>query len=124
MGPGEGAAMSRSGQPSDYAKESRPGGLTHSGSPRLWSLTKQRGLDLCPLMNRMGGLSLLLHLERYYESSVPDSIAATIWYTGTTKKSHAYVTIVTVGLSWTPVGHASGFHSHHHIDDQSPRVVP
>ncbi|KAF9626275.1 hypothetical protein IFM89_031788 [Coptis chinensis] len=35
------------------------------------------------------GLSLLPDLERYYESSVPDSIAA-IRFTGTTKKSHAY----------------------------------
>jgi len=41
------------GRPPDYAKESRPGGLVHSGSPRLWWLTKQRGLDLCLLMNRM-----------------------------------------------------------------------
>lgn len=29
---------------------------------------------------------------RYYESSAPDSLAAAIWFTGTTKKSHAYVT--------------------------------
>lgn len=40
------------------------------------------------------GLSLLPDLERYYESSVPDSIAAAIWFTGTTKKSHAYVTVI------------------------------
>ncbi|CAN4112047.1 unnamed protein product [Withania somnifera] len=38
----------------------------------------------------LGGLSLLPDLERYYKSSVPDSIAAAIWFTGTTKKSHAY----------------------------------
>jgi len=65
-------------------------------------------------------------LERYYESSVPDSFAAAIWFTGTTKKSHAYVT-VTDGL--IILGHedpsrASGFHSHHHIDDKSPRALP
>ena len=36
---------------------------------------------------------VLPDLERYYESSVPDSIAAAIWFTGTTKKSHAYVTV-------------------------------
>ncbi|KAK7380835.1 hypothetical protein VNO78_33354 [Psophocarpus tetragonolobus] len=47
---------------------------------------------------KRGGLSLLPDLERYYESSVPDSITATIWFTGTTKKSHAYVTTVTDGL--------------------------
>lgn len=40
------------------------------------------------------GLSLLPDLERYYESSVPDSMAAAIWFTGTTKKSHAYVTVI------------------------------
>jgi len=34
----------------------------------------------------LGGLSLLPDLERYYESSVPDSIAAAIWFTGTTQK--------------------------------------
>ncbi|CAN1200279.1 hypothetical protein LINPERHAP2_LOCUS45152 [Linum perenne] len=66
------------------------------------------------------------YLERYYESSVPDSFAAAIWFTGTTKKSHAYVT-VTDGL--IILGHedpsrASGFHSHHHIDDKSPRALP
>lgn len=75
----------------------------------------------------LGGLSLLPDLERYYESSVPDSIAAAIWFTGTTKEYHAYVTTVTEVLSWTtktPVGRASGFHSHHHIDDKSPRALP
>ncbi|KAL5798437.1 hypothetical protein ACOSQ2_003257 [Xanthoceras sorbifolium] len=40
------------------------------------------------------GQSGLSNLERYYESSVPDSIAAAIWFTGTTKKSHAYVTVI------------------------------
>ncbi|KAK7325846.1 hypothetical protein VNO80_33893 [Phaseolus coccineus] len=83
----------------------------------------QRAEDPLRVLSR-GGLSLLPDLERYYESSVPDSIAAAIWFTGTTKKSHAYVTTVTDGLSWTPVGRASGFHSHHHIDDQSPRALP
>ena len=43
-----------------------------------------------------GGLSLLPDLERYYESSVPDSLAAAIWFTGTTKKSHAYVTVTDI----------------------------
>ncbi|CAN6472114.1 unnamed protein product [Victoria cruziana] len=33
-------------------------------------------------------------LERYYESSVPDSLAAAIWFTGTTKNSLASVTDV------------------------------
>ncbi|CAH9118382.1 unnamed protein product [Cuscuta epithymum] len=42
----------------------------------------------------LGGLSLLPDLERYYKSSVPDSIAAAIWFTGTTKKSHAYVSVI------------------------------
>ena len=35
-------------------------------------------------------------LERYYESSVPDSLAAAIWFTGTTKKYHAYVTVTDI----------------------------
>lgn len=65
-------------------------------------------------------------LERYYESSVPDSIAAAIWFTGTIKKSHAYVT-VTDGFiisDHEDPGRASGFHSHHHIDEKSPRALP
>ena len=32
--------------------------------------------------------------------------------------------LLMVLLSFTPVGRASGFHSHHHIDDQSPRALP
>ena len=55
---------------------------------------------LAPIRITLGSLSLLPDLERYYESSVPDSIAAAIWFTGTTKKSHAYVTVID-GLSWT-----------------------
>lgn len=66
----------------------------------------------------LGGLSLLPDLERYYESSVPDSIAAAIWFTGTTKKSHAYVTVIDcfIILDHEDSGRASGFYSHHHID--------
>ena len=74
----------------------------------------------------LGGLSLLPDLERYYESSVPDSIAAAIWFTGTTKKSHAYVTVIDgfIILDHEDPSRASGFHSHHHIDDKSPRAPP
>ncbi|KAI5582051.1 hypothetical protein BDE02_07G060400 [Populus trichocarpa] len=54
----------------------------------------QSGLSGQPHSNYVRGLSLLPDLERYYESSVPDSIAAAIWFTGTTKKSHAYVTVI------------------------------
>ncbi|KAK8704880.1 hypothetical protein V6N13_048492 [Hibiscus sabdariffa] len=74
----------------------------------------------------LGGLSLLPDLERYYESSVPDSIVAAIWFTGTTKKSHAYVTVIDcfIILDYEGPGHASGFHSRHHIDDKSPRALP
>ena len=74
----------------------------------------------------LGGLSLLPDLERYYESSVPDSIAAAIWFTGTTKKSHAYVTVIDglIILDHEDPSRASGFHSHHHIDDKSPRALP
>lgn len=76
--------------------------------------------------NYVRGLSLLPDLERYYESSVPDSIAAAIWFTGTTKKSHAYVTVIDgfLILDYEGPGRASGFHSHHHIDEKSPRALP
>lgn len=79
-----------------------------------------------PIRITLGGLSLLPDLERYYESSVPDSIAAAIWFTGTTKKSHAYVTVIDglIILDHEDPGRASGFHSHHHIDDKSPRALP
>lgn len=74
----------------------------------------------------LGVLSLLPDLERYYKSSVPDSIAAAIWFTGTTKKSHAYVTVTDglIILDHEDPSRASGFHSHHHIDDKSPRALP
>ncbi|KAL0386506.1 UNVERIFIED_CONTAM: hypothetical protein Slati_4555200 [Sesamum latifolium] len=73
----------------------------------------------------LGVLSLLPDLERYYKSSVPDSIAAAIWFTGTTKKSHAYVTLTDglIILDHEDPSRASGFHSHHHID-KSPRALP
>lgn len=79
-----------------------------------------------PIRITLGGLLLLPDLERYYESSVPDSIAATIWFTGTTKKSHAYVTVTDglIILDHEDPGRASGFYSHHHIDDKSPRAPP
>ena len=79
-----------------------------------------------PIRVTLGGLSFLPDLERYYESSVPDSIAAAIWFTGTTKKSHAYVTLTDgfIILDHEDPGRASGFHSHHHIDDKSPRALP
>ncbi|KNA19876.1 hypothetical protein SOVF_057420 [Spinacia oleracea] len=78
------------------------------------------------LHSKLGGLSLLPDLERYYESSVPDSIAAAIWFTGTTKKSHAYVTLIDgfLILDHEDSGRASGFYSHHHIDEKSPRALP
>ncbi|KAL2517952.1 Uncharacterized protein Adt_14199 [Abeliophyllum distichum] len=74
----------------------------------------------------LGVLSLLPDLERYYKSSVPDSIAAAIWFTGTTKKSHAYVTLTDglIILDHEDPSRASSFHSHHHIDDKSPRALP
>ncbi|KAJ4967997.1 hypothetical protein NE237_014698 [Protea cynaroides] len=55
-----------------------------------------------PIQMELGGLSLLLDLERYYESS-----------------SHAYVTDVSIISDHEDPGRASGFHSHHHIDDKS-----
>jgi len=80
---------------------------------------------LAPIRITLGGLSLLPDLERYYESSVPDSIAAAIWFTGTTKKSHAYVTAIEgfIILDHEDPSRASGFHSHHHIDDKNLLVL-
>ncbi|KAL2931583.1 LysM domain receptor-like kinase 4 [Bienertia sinuspersici] len=71
----------------------------------------------------LGSLSLLPDLERCYESSVPDYIAATIWFTGTTKKSHAYVTLIDgfLILDHEDYGRSSSFYSYHHIDDKSPQ---
>uniref|UniRef100_A0A6N2KAQ9 Uncharacterized protein n=1 Tax=Salix viminalis TaxID=40686 RepID=A0A6N2KAQ9_SALVM len=101
---------SSSSQPRDGARHARP----------EWA---QRS---APIRITLGGLSLLPDLERYYESSVPDSIAAAIWFTGTTKKSHAYVTVIDglIILDHEDPGRASGFHSHHHIDGKSPRAPP
>ncbi|XP_031285004.1 uncharacterized protein LOC116143707 [Pistacia vera] len=56
----------------------------------------------------LGGLSLLPDLERYYESSIPDAIAVAIWFTGTTKKSHAYITVI---AGFIILDHDNGFES-------------
>ncbi|OIT00865.1 hypothetical protein A4A49_59791, partial [Nicotiana attenuata] len=70
----------------------------------------------------VGGPSLLLDLKRYYKSSVLYFIVTAIWFTVTTKKSHAYVTIIDglIILDHVDPSRASGFHSNHHIDDKSP----
>ena len=68
-------------------------GPSHCSSHKLWQLrlatTGARrarvGSAVSLHSNGTRGLSLLPDLERYYESSVPDSIAAAIWFTGTTK---------------------------------------
>lgn len=103
-------------------------GAPYCSSHKLWqlqlaqgpALRGQSGLSGQPPFT-LGGLSLLPDLERYYESSVPDSIAAAIWFTGTTKKSHAYVTVTDglIILDHEDPSRASSFHSHHHIDDKS-----
>ncbi|OIT31627.1 hypothetical protein A4A49_58909, partial [Nicotiana attenuata] len=74
----------------------------------------------------LGGLSLLPDLERYYKSFVSDSNAAAIWFIGTTKKSHAYVTVIDglIILDHEDPSRACGFHSNHHIDDKSPCALP
>lgn len=91
-----------------------------SSQPQGAALRGQSGLSSQPPfeLRSLGGLSLLPDLERYYESSVPDSIAAAIWFTGTTKKSHAYVTVIDcfIILDHEDSGRASGFYSHNHID--------
>ncbi|KAL4270281.1 hypothetical protein AHAS_AhasUnG0105700 [Arachis hypogaea] len=83
-------------------------GPSHCSSHKLWQLQLETtgarparpewAQRSAPIRITLGGLSLLPDLERYYESSVPDSIAAAIWFTGTTKESHAYVTTVTEGF--------------------------
>lgn len=71
-----------------------------------------------PIRMTLGGLSLLPDRQRYYESSVPDSLAAAIWFTGTTKNSSAYVTVTDVSIisDHEDPSRASSFHSHHHIE--------
>ena len=112
------------------------GAPSHCSSHKLWQLQlattgprparPEWAQRSAPIRITLGGLSLLPDLERYYESSVPDSIAAAIWFTGTTKKSHAYVTVTDgfIILDHEDPGRASGFHSHHHIDGKSPRALP
>lgn len=112
------------------------GGPSHCSSHKQWQL-QLATTGACPsrpewaqqsasIRITLGGLSLLPDLERYYESSVPDSIAAAIWFTGTTKKSHAYVTLIDgfIILDHEDSSRASGFYSHHHQDDKSPRALP
>ncbi|KAK4349277.1 hypothetical protein RND71_032032 [Anisodus tanguticus] len=79
-------------------------GPSHCNSHKLWQLQltttgahparpdwAQRSVSIQIMLE---GLSLLPDLERYYKSSIPNSIAAAIWFTGTTKKSHTYLTII------------------------------
>ncbi|KAL2922676.1 Lon protease [Bienertia sinuspersici] len=111
------------------------GAPSHCSSHKQWQL-QLATTGACPLRPEwaqhsasiqitLGSLSLLPDLERYYESFVPDYIAAAIWFTGTTKKSHAYVTLIDgfLILDHEDYGRASGFYSHHHIDDKSPRAL-
>ncbi|KAF9599263.1 hypothetical protein IFM89_036561 [Coptis chinensis] len=65
---------------------------------KLWQLHFAPRGDACEAVSGLGrssliriplrGLSLLPDLERYYESSVPDSIAAAIWFTDRTRSSY------------------------------------
>lgn len=50
----------------------------------------------------------------------------TIWFTGTTKKSHAYLTLTDalIILDHEDPSRLSAFHSHHHILDKSPHALP
>lgn len=112
------------------------GAPSHCSSHKLWQLQlattgarparPEWAQRSAPIRITLGGLSLLPDLERYYESSVPDSIAAAIWFTGTTKKSHAYVTVTDVSIisDHEDPGRASGFHSHNHIYYKYPRALP
>ena len=97
---------------------------SHCSSHKLWLLQlattgarparPEWAQRSAPIGITLGGLSLLPDLERYYESSVPDSIAAAIWFTGTTKKSHAYVTVTDgfIILDHEDPSRASGFLSY------------
>ncbi|KAK4363272.1 hypothetical protein RND71_018513 [Anisodus tanguticus] len=94
----------------------------HRGPPREARVGSAVSLH----SNYVRGLSLLPDLERYYKSSVQDSIAVATWFTGTTKKSHAYLTVIhgLIILDHEDPSCAFRFHSNHHIDDESPRVLP
>lgn len=74
----------------------------------------------------LSGLSFLLAIERYYKSSIPDSIAEAIWFTGTTKKSYVYITLIDglIILDHKDPSHASGFHFNHYINNKSFCILP
>ena len=65
-------------------------------------------------------------LVKYYKCSVPDSIGAAIWFSGTAKTSKAYVTFIDglIILDHEDPSSASTFHSNHNIDDKSSLVLP
>jgi len=68
---------------------------------------------------------LLADLERYYESSVPDSIVGPSGSPVLQKSLMLKLLLLLMDyLGPRSVGRASGFHSLHHIDDQSPRPLP
>ncbi|KAF1002588.1 hypothetical protein AG4045_005158 [Apium graveolens] len=113
-------------------------GPPHCSSHKLWQLqlATTRARPARPEWARrsasirimLGGLSFLPDLERYYKSSAPDSTAAAIWFTGTTKKSHAYVTVtdgfIILWTTKTPAALLVSIPIINHIDDQSPRALP
>ena len=113
-------------------------GPSHCSSHKLWQLQlattgarparpewAQRSASIRIML---GGLSLFPDLERYYKSSVSDSTAAAIWFTGTAKKSHACVTVtdgfIILWTTKTPVVLLVSIPIINMIDDQSPRALP
>lgn len=113
-------------------------GAPHCSSHKLWQLQlattgarparPEWARRSASIRIMLGGLSFLPDLERYYKSSAPDSTAAAIWFTGTTKKSHAYVTVtdgfIILWTTKTPAALLVSIPIINHIDDQSPRALP
>lgn len=88
--------------------------------------TQGRCEKTCDEFVHFEDLLLLPDLERFYKSSITDSVAADIWLTDTTKKSYAYVSVIDglIILNQKDPSHSlllliSIPISNHYIDDKS-----
>lgn len=104
------------------------GAPSHCSSHKLWQLQlaptgarparPEWAQRSAPIRITLGGVSLLPDLERYYESSVPDSLAGPSGSPVLPKTLMLTLLLLNVSIisDHEDPSRASGFHSHHHIE--------
>ncbi|CAK9169105.1 unnamed protein product, partial [Ilex paraguariensis] len=99
------------------SSSSQPQGPARSARPK-WA---QRSTSILIML---GVLLPLPDLERYYKSSVPDSITTTIWFISTIKEFHAYITVTNdfITLDHEDPSRASGWFITSHLSHNTARI--